>query len=113
MKRTAAALFAASTVIAMGGLQGTASAANSEVSPMGWPTGCTFGRFTGDDAAAQAICNKSNGGSYRAVVICAPLDGGKKIVREPSVWKTSGYSYVFCPPMTMYSSSGINQRATH
>lgn len=75
-----------------------------------WPTGCHYGPH---DNGAEAQCSHSNGGSYKASVNCLPYDGGNMVVRDASAWKTSGLSYVFCPPLTTFSSAGIITRARH
>ena len=114
---SAALLMGASVTL---GAQGAANAADEspaghevasgKVSLRAWPTGCRYGQF---DNGAEASCSHSNGGSYSASVICRPEDGGDFIVRDASVWKTSGRSYVFCPPLTQFNSAGINTRSTH
>jgi hypothetical protein len=104
MKKVCAILFAAVAMATLG-LQGTASATTA-----GWPTGCSYGKYDIDGAWAE--CSKSNGGVYRAVVICKPLDGGLNINKEASVWKTSGVSLVFCPPMSVYQVAGITSKAS-
>jgi hypothetical protein len=80
--------------------------ASDDVSVQGWPTGCTYGKIP-NEAGAYASCSNSNGGSYKATVNCARIDGGGIVVRDAGVWKTSGTSYVFCPPLTVYKTAGI------
>lgn len=106
MKKVWALLFAAIAVTTLG-FQSPAAAA-----PTAWPTGCSFGRWSGDPDAAWAACDRSNGGSWRALVICRNLETGRDITRSATAWRTSGDSYVFCPPMTMYRSAGIETRAS-
>jgi hypothetical protein len=89
------------------GVQGAASAAPAGAT--GWPTGCTNGKF---DNGWEARCTKSNGGHYRANVTCRPEDGGPLVWREATVWKSSGISYVFCPPLTQVLSGGITTKAS-
>ncbi|MFJ9588678.1 hypothetical protein [Streptomyces acidicola] len=114
MKKLSVTLFAA-TAIATLGLSGTAMAASSgDVSTMGWPTGCTNGKFDGPLGAKdgwQATCSNSNGGRYKALIICTPILGGNKITLEAPVWTTSGKSIVYCPPYTVRSSGGIMERS--
>ncbi|UUU25332.1 hypothetical protein [Streptomyces sp. DSM 40750] len=107
MKKTCAMLFAAIAMATLG-LQGTANAASTA-----WPTGCEYRKYFGDDAASEAWCDRSNGGSYKAAVICTPLDGGNDVHHEATAWKRSGISYAFCPPRTRYKSAGIVTRSTH
>ncbi|MFJ2968545.1 hypothetical protein ACIPIC_40550 [Streptomyces collinus] len=90
------------------GFQGAASAAPT--GPTGWPTGCVS--QTNFDNGAMARCSDSNGGHYRASVICTRLDGGGKINREATAWRTSGWSNVYCPPMTSFFSAGIVTKAS-
>lgn len=44
---------------------------------------------------------------------CFPYDGGDWVIRDASVWETSGNSYVFCPPLTKFKSAAIITRASH
>ncbi|WP_275561598.1 hypothetical protein [Streptomyces sp. 5-6(2022)] len=113
MQKLRGALLAASMMVALG-FQGTAAAAPAateagDVSIMDWPTDCYYGKFSD---GTQAECEKSNGGSYKAVVICTRYDNFEKVVHEPQLWRTSGISYAFCPMGTFYSSSGIKTRAS-
>ncbi|WP_159394807.1 hypothetical protein [Streptomyces sp. H-KF8] len=106
MKKSYSTLLAAMGIAACFtlGLQGTANAA-----PTAWPTGCSNGKF---DNGWEARCSNSNGGSYKATVLCKPFDGGDLVVRDAGVWKTSGISYVSCPPLTGVNSGGIITRST-
>ncbi|WP_329337195.1 hypothetical protein OG252_17885 [Streptomyces sp. NBC_01352] len=106
MKKLHSTLFAAMGMAACFTL-GTQGAANA--APAGWPTGCSYGKF---DNGWEARCTNSNGGSYKATVTCQPLDGGALIVRDATVWKTSGISYVFCPPMSFVKGGGIITKST-
>jgi hypothetical protein len=109
----------AGMVIAGSATLGGASTANAEpradgirsgsASVRAWPTGCTNGKF---DNGWSAKCTHSNGGSYRATVICQPYGGGDKVWRDANVWRTSGISRVFCPPLTQVLSGGIESRAS-
>lgn len=90
------------------GFQGVATAAPAGAT--GWPTGCTYG--TNSDNGSLAYCSHSNGGHYKATVICARIDGEGKVVRDAGVWKSSGVSNVYCPPETIYSSAGIITKAS-
>ncbi|WP_165985066.1 hypothetical protein [Streptomyces sp. YIM 98790] len=116
MKKMSAALFT-TAVVAVLGFPGTATAAEpstetqqnfGDISIMAHPTGCTYGKYTN---GSSAECKQSNGGSYKAVVRCRTSDN-TIITREPELWRTSGISYVFCPPMTFYESSGIKTKST-
>jgi hypothetical protein len=86
--------------------------AADDVTVQGWPTGCSYAKIPGDEGG-QAHCSSSNGGSYKATVNCARIDGGGIVVRDAGVWKTSGISYVYCPPLTVYKTAGIITRSTH
>ncbi|MFD0141470.1 MULTISPECIES: hypothetical protein [unclassified Streptomyces] len=90
------------------GLQGTASAGPAGAT--GWPTGCTS--KTNYENGAMARCSKSNGGHYKASAICSRMDGSGKIDVEAPIWRSSGWSYVFCPPATVFSSAGIVTKAS-
>ncbi|MFJ7422661.1 hypothetical protein ACIQXD_29275 [Streptomyces uncialis] len=103
----------AATGMAFLGFQGAASAApgstpSGDVSVMGWPTGCS-------DVIAgngwSVYCRNGNGGSYKASVICGPLDGGPKVTRDAVSWVRSGWSYVSCPPLTGVISGGFWSRS--
>ncbi|MCP3766413.1 hypothetical protein [Streptomyces sp. MAR25Y5] len=96
MKKLCATLFTAIAMVGLG-FQGTAAAAH--------PSGCSYGKWDLDGAWAE--CSKSNGGKYKATVICRALDGGGDIHREAGVWKSSGVSLVFCPTMTTYKTAGL------
>lgn len=91
-------------------IQGTATAvsAASEIGVMGWPTGCSYGKW---DNGAWANCSSSNGGHYRARVICTPGDGSY-VHRAPETWVSEGGSYVWCPPRTGFVSAGIETKAS-
>jgi hypothetical protein len=90
------------------GFQGVASAAPTGATAH--PTGCTYQNNFSNGAMAK--CSKSNGGHYRAVVICTRQDGGGKITLEAPTWRTSGWSQVYCPPLTSFSSAGITTKAS-
>lgn len=100
MKKVCATLFTAVAMAAFG-FQGTAAAAQ--------PSGCQYGKA--DLNGAEARCTKSNGGHYKAIVICRAQDGGPDIAREAGAWKSSGLSLVFCPTMTTYKTAGIMTKA--
>ncbi|MBO7936321.1 hypothetical protein JTP77_010190 [Streptomyces sp. S9] len=82
------------------GFQGAASAA-----PTAWPTGCTY--QTNFNNGAMARCDHSNGGHYKASVICTRLDGSGLVEFEAVAWRTSGWSNVYCPALTYFKSAGI------
>jgi hypothetical protein len=44
-------------------------------------------------------------------VTCFPFDGGPRVVRWASHWKSSGVSYVSCPPLTQVESGGFVTKA--
>lgn len=85
------------------GFQSAASAAPT--GPTAWPTGCTY--QNNFDNGAMARCDNSNGGHYRASVICIRQDGGGKIDLEAVAWRTSGWSKVYCPALTIFYKAGI------
>lgn len=90
------------------GIQGPASAAPTGAT--GWPTGCTYS--SNYDNGAMAMCSHSNGGHYKASALCVRLDGGGIVDTEPVVWKSSGWSYVWCPALTQFKSAGIVTKAS-
>ncbi|NWF29228.1 hypothetical protein HW130_23730 [Streptomyces sp. PKU-EA00015] len=98
------------------GLQGTANAAPAEyvpasndVSIMAHPTSCSNGQ---NQNGWEAHCRNSNGGSYKATVTCRPRAGGDLVIRDATVWKSSGLSIVFCPPLTAVVYGGIITKST-
>lgn len=90
------------------GFQGTASAAPTGA--QGWPTGCTF--QSNFNNGAMAKCEKSNGGHYKAAVDCTRWDGGGVVTIEAPIWRTSGWSQVYCPSQTTFRSAGITTKST-
>ncbi|WP_331763686.1 hypothetical protein [Streptomyces anthocyanicus] len=90
------------------GFQGAASAAPTGAT--GWPTGCSY--QTNYDNGAMAICTNSHGGHYRASVLCTRQDGGGVIDLEAVAWRTSGWSYVYCPALTTFKTAGIVTKST-
>ncbi|WP_327185431.1 hypothetical protein [Streptomyces sp. NBC_01334] len=60
----------------------------------------------------MARCSHSNGGHYKASVLCTRLDGGGKIDIEAVAWRTSGWSKVYCPALTTFYSAGIVTKAS-
>ncbi|MGW5047175.1 hypothetical protein [Streptomyces griseoluteus] len=103
------------SILAMGGVlaafslgfPGAASAAPAGAA--GWPTGCRY--QTNYENGAMAICDHSNGGHYKASVNCVREDGGGDIVRDAGAWRTSGWSYVYCPALTSFSAAAIITRS--
>ncbi|MFC1228892.1 MULTISPECIES: hypothetical protein [Streptomyces] len=85
------------------GFQGPVSAAS--MGPTAHPTGCTY--QSNNDNGAMARCSKSNGGRYKATVMCTRLDGGGLVNIDAVAWRTSGWSNVYCPTLTQFSSAGI------
>ncbi|MCL3998225.1 hypothetical protein M4438_32765 [Streptomyces lavenduligriseus] len=109
MKKLAILLVA--TAIAIIGLNGTATAnSTSDVSVMGWPSGCWHTKL--DATTAWGGCDHSNGGSYKVIAFCFPPDGGPTVWAEPLAWQTRGTSVASCPPLTFYSGSAIKTRAS-
>ncbi|MGW0609684.1 hypothetical protein [Streptomyces sp. NPDC002788] len=123
MKKTYSTLLAATGMAACLtlGLQGTATAApaspaghkmaSEDVSIMGWPEGCTNGKYGN---GWYARCTKPNGGSFKASVTCKPYDGGAPFDRWAGHWETSagGLSVVNCPPMSNVVTGGFVTRST-
>lgn len=101
------------------GIQGGASAepaapvareaAAADVSIQAWPTGCSHEAFAGEGWRAK--CNRSNGGSWHAVVVCLPSDGGEEFQRF-GPWRYSGWSTVYCPVLTYAINGYIIQRSS-
>jgi hypothetical protein len=119
MKKLSAALFAAVAITTFG-LRTTATAAEAgtqgNVSVKGWPTGCANGKYQAKFEGYTAMgwyaeCKKSNGGHYKATIICRPYDGGDDIYRDASAWKSSGKSIVFCPESSIRLEGGIIERS--
>jgi hypothetical protein len=102
MRRVFAAFIAAAALSTFA-VQGTAVAA-----ARAHPSGCKIGSNNVNGSFAK--CDRSNGGKYKATVLCLPVDGGGPIHREAGVSKTSGYSVVSCPPRTTYMESGLLTR---
>ncbi|WP_151477623.1 hypothetical protein [Streptomyces albicerus] len=104
------------SILAMGGVvaaftlgfQGAASAAPAGATA--WPTGCTY--QNNFENGAMARCTNSNGGHYKASVNCTRWDGGGIVVIDAPRWRTSGWSQVFCPAQTQFSSAGIITKST-
>ncbi|MFF4424306.1 hypothetical protein ACFY04_26595 [Streptomyces sp. NPDC001549] len=105
MKKRYTALLAGAAM-ALLGLQGAATAA-----PTGWPTGCTNHKsWTG--GGWLATCSHSNGGHYKAAVICTRDDGGPDVTVHSVTWKDDGdFSFIACPPLTSVKGGGIITRS--
>jgi hypothetical protein len=100
----AALALAASMLFGIPGAAGAApeapaayGAATDDVSIQAWPTGCRHESIAGEGYRAK--CDRSNGGSWHAVVICMPTDGGDTFQRF-GPWRKSGWSTVYCPVLT-------------
>ncbi|QXV55746.1 hypothetical protein [Amycolatopsis sp. TNS106] len=85
--------------------QGTL-AAETEIGIQGWPTDCRTGPASN---GSYATCGQSNGGHYRATVICEDWFG-QVVWRSAPNWVSSGYSIVYCPPETSRIHYGIESR---
>ncbi len=88
------------------------AASITQVQASARPGDCSYGYFKDryGNEGTKAICKTGNRGYYRAVVQCLPVGGGPIVWREAPVWRAAGSgitSYVYCPPMTVYSTSGI------
>ncbi|MGC9541844.1 hypothetical protein [Streptomyces sp. UG1] len=117
---------AAGAALAMGIVTGLPAVANAVPAPTAvqeapaplakeWPKDCSYGKFKDifKGEGTEAYC-KSGGGKFKALVLCKPWSGGPIVNREAPVWQTVGngkHSYVYCPPNTVYSSSGIMTKA--
>ncbi len=89
------------------GLQGGVATA----APTGWPTGCTNERSS-TGGGWLATCSHSNGGHYKAAVICARADGGGDVSVHSVEWKDKrDPSSIACPPFTSVKSGGIITRS--
>ncbi|MBM7442615.1 hypothetical protein JOC24_006059 [Streptomyces sp. HB132] len=88
-----------------------ATASAGVVTPQAHPSGCTYSIHGAGINGASAKCSNSNGGHYKALVICEDWDN-QKVARESQKWVSSGYSYVSCPPMTKPTSAGIMTKAS-
>ncbi|AVH57398.1 MULTISPECIES: hypothetical protein [Streptomyces] len=97
------------------GLQGEAMAASTvgDISVKAHPSGCTYSKYNPDGhQGAIANCSKSNGGHYKAIVVCKRYLDGSKVTRESATWKSSGDSIVWCPPETFSVSAGVMTKAS-
>jgi hypothetical protein len=96
------------------GFAGSASAASGgSVTVKAHPTGCDYSTMVLDgQQGAQAKCTKSNGGSYKAIVVCVRLLNKEEISREAGVWKKSGVSIVWCPPESYAKTAGVMTRSS-
>ncbi|MFJ1746452.1 MULTISPECIES: hypothetical protein [unclassified Streptomyces] len=90
------------------GFGGTASAAPAGATA--WPTGCTY--QSNFNNGAMARCDHSNGGHYKAGVNCLRQDGGGMVVLDAVAWRTSGWSNVYCPALTVFHSASIITKST-
>ncbi|MGW7333215.1 hypothetical protein ACWGIU_32395 [Streptomyces sp. NPDC054840] len=105
MKKWYTALLAGAAT-ALLGLQGVTTA-----TPPGWPTGCTDHKSS-TGAGWLATCGDSNGGHYKAAVICKRADGGPDVSVHSVAWKDrGGPSFIACPPFTTVKSGGIITRS--
>ncbi|WP_404959150.1 hypothetical protein [Streptomyces sp. 147326] len=104
MKKLYTALLAG-TAMAFIGLQGVATAA-----PTGWPDGCSNFRAP-VGGGWVATCSNSNGGHFKATVICQAWDGGGLINVDAVGWSSGNPSFVSCPPHTSVKSGGILTRS--
>lgn len=97
------------------GFQGAASATPGEpVTVKAHPSGCHYEKYTPDGHhGARAWCTKSNGGHYKAIVVCVRILNGEKVDREAGVWQSGGRdSIVWCPPETTTGTPGIMTKAS-
>lgn len=97
------------------GFQGAASAAPAgPVTAKAHPSGCSYEIQTPDGVqGASAKCTKSNGGHYKAIVVCVRSFNGDKISREASAWKSGGkLSVVWCPPESHAETAGVMTKAS-
>ncbi|WAU84501.1 hypothetical protein O1Q96_35295 [Streptomyces sp. Qhu-G9] len=116
MKKHWSALVSAGFIAAsVMGFQGAAAAAPAgPVAVKAHPTGCSAQIFNPDgQQGATAKCNKSNGGHYKAIVVCKRLLTGELIDREAGVWKSGGSpSIVWCPPESASLTAGFMTKAS-
>jgi hypothetical protein len=96
------------------GFQSAASAAPAgPVTVTAHPSGCSYQIINLDGhRGASAQCTKSNGGHYKAIVVCVRVLNGDRVSREAGTWKSSGVSTVWCPPETFEETAGIMTKAS-
>ncbi|MEW2528786.1 hypothetical protein [Streptomyces sp. NPDC047071] len=102
-------------VVSFLGFPGMASATSGEsVSIKGHPSGFHYEQHDMDGhQGVRAWCTKSNGGHYKALVICVRILNGEKIHREAGFWQSRGKdSIVWCPPETLSQDAGIMTKAS-
>ncbi|WP_158820894.1 MULTISPECIES: hypothetical protein [unclassified Streptomyces] len=105
MKKRYVALLAAAAIAPLG-LHALAAAP-----PTGRPTGCTDHQSS-PGGGWLATCGDSNGGHYKAAVICTRSDGAGDVTVHSVDWKDKGEpSYIACPPFTSVKSGGIITRS--
>ncbi|TWD13166.1 hypothetical protein FB570_11993 [Streptomyces sp. T12] len=115
MKKSWSALISGSLMaISVLGFQSTATAASAgPVTVTAHPSGCSYQTLVLDGhRGASAQCTKSNGGHYKAIVVCRRVLNGDKVSREAAAWKSSGLSTVWCPPETIEETAGIMTKAS-
>lgn len=98
------------------GFQGAASAAptTGPISIKAHPTGCSYEKFTPEGhQGASAKCTQSNGGHYKAIVVCVRSLNGDQVSREAATWQSGGrISVVWCPPETHAEFPGVMTKAS-
>jgi len=116
MKKRWSVLIASSALVtSVLGFQGPASATSGgSVTVRAHPSGCHYEKYTPDGHhGARAWCTNSNGGHYKAIVVCVRILNGEKVSREAPVWQSGGRdSIVWCPPETTTQTPGIMTKAS-
>ncbi|WP_112135862.1 hypothetical protein [Glycomyces dulcitolivorans] len=87
----------------------TYEAAVDDVSIKGWPTGCQSEGAIGHGWRVK--CNRSNGGSWHAVVVCQPW-GVDDTYQRFGQWRTSGWSTAYCSPQSSAINGFMVQRSS-
>lgn len=84
-----------------------ATASASSVGIQAHPTDCTFS--IADAWRTIAKCNKSNGGSYRAIAVCKDSEG--RVTHPVGQWRRDGgFSIAYCPGSGKPTSAGVETR---
>ncbi|MFF5549343.1 hypothetical protein [Streptomyces olivaceoviridis] len=97
------------------GTQQVASAATVRaITVKAHPSDCHYEKFNPDgQQGATASCKKSNGGHYKAIVVCVRELNGDRVEREAGFWQSGGkVSYVWCPPESFSETAGILTKAS-
>ncbi|GLU49960.1 hypothetical protein Nans01_43110 [Nocardiopsis ansamitocini] len=86
-----------------------AASADTTVAPMANPSECRY--ETMGDWGGRALCKKSNGGSFRAIVACKSATTGK-IQYFYGPWAKTGTSTAYCSGDTRALFAGVGLSPT-